>query len=660
MSLLDMLKNNLKTNSAARAGKQQTPAARPSEIALRAAAPLAVRKTVAAVEVDALPLEARAKAAERLKFVRQVMYVKATRDLSDRASCDYVAVNHVAEYPILRGSGQGGSSQLHYNSFRNWSPVVRQGGDDEAILQRLADGYARGVQAKDGDPRFWEYFFAFFLNQNKLPVTVAYKSAAAKMRKVDPGTVIPTLTQARYRVSQLDLSTIILAREGEEAYKNRCVDYITRDWTDIPAGELVIGDSRTFDTRVRVFDESTQKYRAVRPTIAALIDARSWYITAYWITTEPVNADMLIRTLALHCYNNSYQPPAVAYFDNGADYSAAGFSKPLEVDGVEHSIFRELGITLINSRAYNARAKTIERMFRSMMQQFDKMFPDYLGSRPGQRTLAADYFDTHAEELPELEQFAGIFADWLDSYHVTPQTGKRAAGRSPLDIWSSRPQRPAVSYERLRLALCKPVGLRRVDRGPAISYEKTRYYSDALKVGTKVLVKTDPFEPDRVLCYSPQGALLGEARTRDSIKAIALDDPAARQRISELQKRQYRQLKAEHTVLAELTGNRHHASPIELFLADADAELVPVGRKSSVKGAAHSFIRYTTGVIEPAATRPAAPATLDFKEDRDEAKLRAFGDAVTQPDTPAEEAPPAADLEQFNSFMTSRRRDDDF
>lgn len=630
-------------------------------LATRPAAAPAARKAAAPVDVDELPAEARAKAAERLKFVRLVMYVKATRRLADRAACDYVAANHVAEFPILRGSGQGGSSQLHYNSFRNWSPVVRQGNDDEATLRQLADGYARGVQAKDGDPRFWEYFFAFYLNQNKLPLTVAYKSAAAKMRIVAPATVIPTSAQARYRVRQLDLSTLILAREGEEAYKNRCVDYITRDWSDIPAGELVIGDSRTFDTRVRVWDEAAQKFRAVRPTIAALLDARSWYVSAYWITTEPVNADMLIRTLALYCYNTDYQPPAVAYFDNGADYSAAGFSKPLTVDGVEHSIFRELGITLINSRAYNARAKTIERAFRNMMQQFDKMFPDYLGSRPGQRTLAADYFDTHAEELPELDQFTSIFADWLDSYHAAPQTGRRAGGRSPREIWTTRPQRPVVSPERLRLALCKPVGVRSVDRGPAVSFDRVRYYSDRLKVGQKVLLKTDPFDPDRVLCYTPQGALLGEARTRDSIKAIALNDPAARARISELQGRQYRQLREARTALADLTGGRHQASPIELFLAPPDAKLVPIGSRNSVKGSAHRFTRVApAGVIEPGVIAPAAPAALDFKEDRDEEKLQAFTETVTRPAAPEEEAPPAADLAQFNNFMTSRRRDDDF
>ena len=492
------------------------------------------RSVPAPVAVAELPVDARGKAAERLRFVRLVEITKATRRLSDADACEFVAVNHAQEFPILRSSGHGGASQLTYNNLRNWRPAVRQGGGDDEILRRLADGYTRGIQKARGDARFWEYFYAFYLNLNRLPISVAYRNAAAKMRAIDPTVRIPTLAQARYRIAQLDPAVVILAREGEEACKNRCIDYIKRDWRDIPAGEVVIGDSRTFDTRVRVLDPQTGKYRAARPTIAALIDGRSWFMSAYWITTEPVNADTLIRTLALYCLNTGGQPPAVAYFDNGKDYCAQGFSTPFVVDGVEHSIFRELGITLINSIAYNARAKTIERAFRDMMQQFDKMFPDYLGSRPGERTLAADYFDTHPEELPDLDLFCRVFADWLDSYHATPKSGDIHRGKSPAEIWNARQPRPAMSADQLRYAVCKPEGVRTVSRGPAVSLDGKLYYCDRLKVGTKALVKSDPFDPTRVLCYTPDGALIGEARTREAIRALALDDEEARAAISEL------------------------------------------------------------------------------------------------------------------------------
>ncbi len=619
-----------------------------------------VRCVPAPVAVAELPVNARSKAAERLRFVRLVEITKSSRRLSDADACEFVAVNHVLEFPILRSSGHGGASQLTYNNLRNWRPAVRQGGGDDEILRRLADGYTRGIQKARGDARFWEYFYAFYLNLNRLPISVAYRNAAAKMRAIDPTVRIPTLAQARYRISQLDPAVVILAREGEEACKNRCIDYIKRDWRDIPAGEVVIGDSRTFDTRVRILDPQTGKYRAARPTIAALIDGRSWFMSAYWITTEPVNADTLIRTLALYCLNTGGQPPAVAYFDNGRDYCAQGFSTPLVVDGVEHSIFRELGITLINSIAYNARAKTIERAFRDMMQQFDKMFPDYLGSRPGERTLAADYFDTHPEELPDLELFCRVFADWLDSYHATPKSGEIHRGKSPAEIWNARQPRPAMSAEQLRYAVCKPEGVRTVGRGPAVSLDGKLYYCDRLKVGTRTLVKSDPFDPTRVICCTPDGSLIGEARTREAIRALALDDEEARAAISELIGRQRRQLREARSTLDRLTGGRSQASPIELFLADPDAPLVPVGSRRSVKGTAHEFTRFTLpGTIEPAPKAPESARKLEFREDEEEERRREFGRAIMTPPTTPEDKPNPQQLQDFNQFMTSRR-DDEF
>ena len=174
-----------------------------------------VRCVPAPVAVAELPVDARGKAAERLRFVRLVEITKATRRLSDADACEFVAVNHAQEFPILRSSGHGGASQLTYNNLRNWRPAVRQGGGDDEILRRLADGYTRGIQKARGDARFWEYFYAFYLNLNRLPISVAYRNAAAKMRAIDPTVRVPTLAQARYRIAQLDPAVVILAREGE-------------------------------------------------------------------------------------------------------------------------------------------------------------------------------------------------------------------------------------------------------------------------------------------------------------------------------------------------------------------------------------------------------------------------------------------------------------
>ena len=563
---------------------------------------------VAATGAEMLPAAVRAKALERLGFVRLVQSVIKTQQRTHPDAVAYVAVNHAAQFPLLVKSGKGGGSALIYNNYRNWSKRLIGVTNPDAALDALCDGYQRGMRDRKGNPKFWEYFFAFYLNRNCLPVTQAYKLACAKMRDIDKTCPVPTIAQADYQLKRLDPGALILAREGEEAYKNRCVDFIRRDWSGLRPGECLIGDSRTFDTRVKVWNAAQNKWVAVRPNIAGLLDARSWYLASYWITASPVNSETLINTLRLYFCRSGGVAPTHIYFDNGKDYCAQGFSTDFEKEGHSHSIFRELGITLVNSIAYNARAKTIERAFRDMMQQFDKLFPDYLGAHPGERTLSADYYDKHPEELPTLKQFSEIFDRWLRSWHNTPKSGKIHAGKSPAEIWAQLDRSNALSGDRLRMAFFKPSAVRTVGRGPCVTYDGKEFYAKELRWGDKLLIKTDSMDPDHVMCYTPDGAFLCEARTRDRIAALALDDAEARKTIAESIARQRKQLRDAYTMLDDLTDGRYLASPIELMLATDGAKIVSGDTVSKVKGDAHSYTHHSIpAVLPPDEVPPPAP-----------------------------------------------------
>ena len=563
---------------------------------------------VAATGAEMLPAAVRAKALERLGFVRLVQSVIKTQQRTHPDAVAYVAVNHAAQFPLLVKSGKGGGSALIYNNYRNWSKRLIGVTNPDAALDALCDGYQRGMRDRKGNPKFWEYFFAFYLNRNCLPVTQAYKLACAKMRDIDKTCPVPTIAQADYQLKRLDPGALILAREGEEAYKNRCVDFIRRDWSGLRPGECLIGDSRTFDTRVKVWNAAQNKWVAVRPNIAGLLDARSWYLASYWITASPVNSETLINTLRLYFCRSGGVAPTHIYFDNGKDYCAQGFSTDFEAEGHTHSIFRELGITLVNSIAYNARAKTIERAFRDMMQQFDKLFPDYLGSHPGERTLSADYYDKHPEELPTLKQFSEIFDRWLRSWHNTPKSGKIHAGKSPAEIWAQLDRSNALSGDRLRMAFFKPSAVRTVGRGPCVTFDGKEFYAKELRWGDRLLIKTDSMDPDHVMCYTPDGAFLCEARTRDRIAALALDDAEARKTIAESIARQRKQLRDAYTMLDDLTDGRYLASPIELMLATDGAKIVSGDTVSKVKGDAHSYTHHSIpAVLPPDEVPPPAP-----------------------------------------------------
>lgn len=550
--------------------------------------------------LDAVNAAERSEARERRRFLELVDLTK--KGIGAKAAAVLVAANHADEFPILTASGNGGKSQLTYDNYRNWRGTLlkarKEQGDltDEQEICCLVKRYQHGEKGSRCDGRFLELFRQFYLNRNCLTIPQAYRMACDAWIKVSAGVPAGTLGQCRLELRRIAPEVIVRAREGETAWKNRCCDYISRNWNDLLPGDVAIGDSRTFDTRVRVW--TGEKWESRRPTIAALLDARSWKFTAYWITTEPVNADTLINTLALWCRNTGGVPPSVCYFDNGKDYNAAGFSTPLEVKGgYRHSIFAELGIKLINATAYNGRAKTVERAFRDMMLGFDKLFLDYLGSNPAKRSDASSYYDQHPDELPSLEAFCKVFAGWLDKYHATPKQGKIHGGKSPDEIWQSRPADTSrrMTPESLMLAFLRPEGLRLVGRGGQIQLGNEFYVTSDVRWGETVLVKRSCFDHSFLGLYTADGRRLGIARSREAIRAIA-EGKDERARLAELIARQKEQDKAARTMLHDLTGGVYGASPLEILLtAGLDADFRETGSMHLVKGGTHLFRKIEAG-----------------------------------------------------------------
>lgn len=569
------------------------------------------------------PAQLRAEARERRRFLVLVeMYDRQPdgRKRGARASAALVAANHADEFPLLTGGGQQGKSQLTYSNYRNWKGILSNATPkgckltEEEEVRLLVKRYARGERGSGADPAFIKIFMQMYLSRNCLSLPAAYRSACTAWAKEFPGRVPGTRSQCKLEVQRLPQEVVVRAREGETAWKNKCCDYISRDWTGIRCGEVAVGDSRTFDTRVKVWNEDRQVWESRRPTIAALLDARSWKFVSYWITVDAVNSDTLINTLALWIRNTGGIPPKTCYFDNGKDYNAAGFSTPLEVEGYQHSIFGELGIGLVNSIAYNGRAKTVERAFRDMMANFDKMFLDYLGSNPALRSDASSYYDHHADELPSLSAFCKVFSAWLDQYHTMPKEGKIHRGQSPDAVWKSM----AVDISRRRtpedlcLALLRPVGMRQVGRGGQIKVDERTYVTDDVRWGAKVLVKRSSFDDSYIMLYTADGQRLGIARSREAVQALA-EGKDERQRLAEQIARQREQDKYSRTMLKDLTGGVYGASPLEILLtAGTDAKFRAGGGMHLVKGGTHNFkVIEGGGMRSLEAPMPSAPVPAE-------------------------------------------------
>lgn len=561
--------------------------------------PAVCEKQSTAMVLQSLPEGVRKKAQERLNFVASVFDLNQRTRKPFADCCLIVSIQSAEYYPILLSAGKNGTSALTYNNFRHWCAQLGRdpkGNINLSNASALCDNYARGDRPAFGDPYFYKIFNAIYLSLNRMSAAESYKQAIKKVRAEYPLAIIPSYDQVKRQVKKLPPDTVALARYGEEAYKAKFMDYIRRDWDTLAPGEVLIGDNRTLDIFIRIPDDSAAcGWRAVRPSICALIDARTWVPMGWQITADPVNGNLVAETLSLAIRNNGNRPPKVVYFDNGKDFNAQGFATDAIVDGQPHSIFRELGIRLLNAEAYNARGKTVERFFKDMMAWFDKQFPAYLGSRPGDRPANAAWHQDHPDmQLHSLRQVSEDFAEWLADYIQRPKTGNIHKGLSPAQLWqrTDLPQLTTVplSDEQLYFAMLKPEnGSRRVHRGPAVSLRKIEYYHEKLREfgNNPVMLKVDRNDLTHVYAYKADGTLVCECRTRERLNAIY----AGKEELGKFIAIQRRQLRAAYTALNQLTDGLHVLSAAEIQLIDAGSRIVNLGKRQSVKGSEHNYIR---------------------------------------------------------------------
>ena len=608
-----------------------------------------------------MPESVRRTAEERLLFLEKVEEIKREEPLlTDPLAVIQAGIRWASSFPILTTSGQKGASQLTYQNFRNWKRRIR-GLPAGKRLAALADQYKRGWSDPQQDryADFYTLFNRIWQQPNKLTVADSYRKTQNTLKRVRPTAAIPSLGAVRYYLKHIPREVIVHEREGEVAWRNKCCDYAERDWSAIEPGYLVVGDSRPFDTWVRVRDENGG-WVAKRPVLSALMDARSWYMVSWMITLDSVRTDDQIKLLAQYCCATGGYPPCEAYFDNGKDYVAQGYSTPMKLAGQEYSIFAALGIRLTRANPYNGRAKTIESNFKNIMQRYDKMFPAYLGSNPLERPDAADYHEKHPEELPDLGIFCRIFNDWLTAYQREAKEGTIHAGRSPEELWAARTMRSRKrNMDELREAFMRPYGVRETGRGGRISVDGKYFFTDDVRWGEKVVVKIDPFHPDRIGVYDLTGARIGSGYLRESVAALVHGDEYERRKLEDRIARQKAQERSVKRLALELKGGRQNASPIEeMMTAGTDIRLVKRGEIHTVKGKNHVYKRLApaedvfAGEAEPETTA-ALPAVPDAAPDTAAAPA-APEYTLNELNQPEQEDPDTDDLSDIYDFVHSK------
>ena len=286
----------------------------------------------------------------------------------------------------------------------------------------------------DGDP-FFEFGKRLYLLPNRPSVKSCYDHACFEAVKEG----WPTVSERHFRrcIGKLDADLVTLRREGPKALDDKRLPYLERDYSQIDANAMWVADHHRCDVLVLFNGKPT------RPWLTAWQDMRSRMIVGWSMFCHDPNADVVLSSFRAAALGHGV--PECVYLDNGKDFDARmlqGLTKAQrralagslggEVAGIDRrGVFPQLGCEVRHARPYNAKAKPIERTFRSFKDRFMVWHDGYVGGKPEDKPhdLARAI---KAGKLLTFEELRDGFAEFVEGgYNDRPHDGQAMDGKSP-------------------------------------------------------------------------------------------------------------------------------------------------------------------------------------------------------------------------------------
>ncbi len=172
---------------------------------------------------------------------------------------------------------------------------------------------------------------------------------------------------------------IVLAREGEKAYRDKVAPYISRDDSILEPGQVLIADGH--DLNFEILHPATG--RPARLKLVMFIDWASRMPVGWQIM--PTENSTVIHAALRNALINLGRIPQIVYLDNGKAFKAKVFTET-DLDLTElNGLYARLGIATMFAQPYNARAKIIERFFETLNEQFERLMHSYTGASIGDK-----------------------------------------------------------------------------------------------------------------------------------------------------------------------------------------------------------------------------------------------------------------------------------
>jgi transposase InsO family protein len=596
-----------------------------------------------------------AREADRQEVARRQAILRACREFVARAgrgkktdaTYQFVAAWNATHPPAERISAA---------TLYRWDRLERERG-----RVGLLPAYATGPREQNIPPEVRELFDGLYLNQRRLTVPVTREVVKGQLIIEGSPLAEQLASVATFRryARRIPLPARILAREGADAFRQRCEPTMERDYNQIPVMGCWVGDHYTFKQFVLGEDG-----RPIRPVKTEWLDMRSRRRVGWCIEANP-SQETALAALAMGIARFGI-PPEV-YTDNGREFSTttmAGKSRRSRVRLDEariRALTEHLGIVWHFSIPKRPEGRgMIERAFGVDLDRFDRLGPGFTGRGPEGKPEELKDILKKPELLKTIQEFRAEYARYAESVaNEMPHEGDGMDGRSPREVFEAEPyvKRTATQAE-LRLLFMRasrPVTI----QARGIHAFDGWYWSEAIapRLGQKVYYRNEPTDLSILHVFTyPEDQYICTLRRRDRAGATSqmhkqiLHDRKAARRAAKLWINHEKQAARVPDPLAAMAASAR---------ANAEARAVspegagPGGGEKTPKPAGRVVEIVRTpfrGVIEAAEAeerRHVARARITEEEDL---KARPLGVR------PASQRPSRSDLSDEAIEMLGRRR----
>lgn len=434
---------------------------------------------------------------------------------------------------------------------------VRAQVSEHGRLSLLNECRTPGSTVKDS---WWDSFKQAYLSENRLSVEMSRLIALGNAKQSGEAVTDATFPSAsafeRRLRRELSPDLIYCARMGEKRFYNTKGYHIDRDYSDVPAGSVWVGDTKTWDVFVKVPGRETP----ATAWVTLFSDMRTDMPLGWCLHHSAPGTDNTLR--AIRHGIERYGVPTEVLVDNGREYRNKDFSgqtrghRICENEQYAESLAARIGFRMHFAIVRNARAKPVERLFLTIANTFDKTHYTYNGGAVARKPEALKG-RLKSGAVIEWEEFAELASAYMEQIlPALKNHGKKHNGKSRATLWNElivqREPMMRVSVETASQLTTRIANGRIGPRGFHYAELDCTWWAEWMAVhkGLAIRLRYDPEDLRTAWGYAEDGSLLGEATLVRAVGAMVRpDDAIGKAQVQEGVARKNRELKMIREVL---------------------------------------------------------------------------------------------------------------